>query len=198
MHLKRTAFGLTESTRHARSPAIFSLALSLCCTHSSGRRTSTTCACRTACERVSRPLPVRDAAVRARLAARDPASPLLAMRVHICSANNFPTAAGLASSAAGYACLGMQRPNSVSHTVFSLAQLFGVADTELSSIARYYLACRAACEEHHIYIYMGMPSRAASARAAPAAVSTAASWPGSRACARMASTASPCRSAWIF
>ena len=26
--------------------------------------------------------------------------------VHICSVNNFPTAAGLASSAAGYACLG--------------------------------------------------------------------------------------------
>ena len=26
--------------------------------------------------------------------------------VHICSMNNFPTAAGLASSAAGYACLG--------------------------------------------------------------------------------------------
>lgn len=26
-------------------------------------------------------------------------------KVHICSKNNFPTAAGLASSAAGYACL---------------------------------------------------------------------------------------------
>jgi len=26
--------------------------------------------------------------------------------LHICSENNFPTAAGLASSAAGYACLG--------------------------------------------------------------------------------------------
>lgn len=30
----------------------------------------------------------------------------LSHRVHICSVNNFPTAAGLASSAAGYACLG--------------------------------------------------------------------------------------------
>lgn len=29
--------------------------------------------------------------------------------LHICSKNNFPTAAGLASSAAGYACLGRQR-----------------------------------------------------------------------------------------
>jgi len=28
--------------------------------------------------------------------------------VHICSVNNFPTAAGLASSAAGYACLGKE------------------------------------------------------------------------------------------
>eukprot|EP00048_Salpingoeca_helianthica_P001256 m.47913 g.47913 ORF g.47913 m.47913 type:complete len:396 (-) comp11317_c0_seq2:1687-2874(-) len=63
--------------------------------------------------------------IRARLLARDPSDPLLHLKVHICSKNNFPTAAGLASSAAGYACL-----------VFSLAQLFGVADTELSSIAR--------------------------------------------------------------
>ena len=32
---------------------------------------------------------------------------VLSWHVHICSVNNFPTAAGLASSAAGYACLGM-------------------------------------------------------------------------------------------
>ena len=30
---------------------------------------------------------------------------MLKYSVHICSENNFPTAAGLASSAAGYACL---------------------------------------------------------------------------------------------
>ncbi|KAL7870946.1 hypothetical protein SRHO_G00084430 [Serrasalmus rhombeus] len=48
----------------------------------------------------------------------------LAHRVHICSVNNFPTAAGLASSAAGYACL-----------VYSLSRLFGV-DGELSLVAR--------------------------------------------------------------
>lgn len=35
------------------------------------------------------------------------ASPLnLSYKVHVASENNFPTAAGLASSAAGYACLG--------------------------------------------------------------------------------------------
>lgn len=31
--------------------------------------------------------------------------------IHICSKNNFPTAAGLASSAAGYSCLGMLADN---------------------------------------------------------------------------------------
>uniref|UniRef100_A0A1B0CBF5 Diphosphomevalonate decarboxylase n=1 Tax=Lutzomyia longipalpis TaxID=7200 RepID=A0A1B0CBF5_LUTLO len=46
--------------------------------------------------------------------------------IHICSENNFPTAAGLASSAAGYACL-----------VYTLATLYGLQDKiELSSIAR--------------------------------------------------------------
>ena len=33
-------------------------------------------------------------------------------KVHICSENNFPTAAGLASSAAGYACMGKVKANS--------------------------------------------------------------------------------------
>ena len=66
------------------------------------------------------------AAVRARAAEKDASHPLLGLPVRICSKNNFPTAAGLASSAAGYACL-----------VAALAQLFGIADTtELSSIAR--------------------------------------------------------------
>lgn len=49
-------------------------------------------------------------------------------KVHIVSANTFPTAAGLASSAAGYACL-----------VAALADVFGVAESypgELTAIAR--------------------------------------------------------------
>uniref|UniRef100_A0A3Q3LMB0 Diphosphomevalonate decarboxylase n=1 Tax=Labrus bergylta TaxID=56723 RepID=A0A3Q3LMB0_9LABR len=48
----------------------------------------------------------------------------LSHKVHICSVNNFPTAAGLASSAAGFACL-----------VYTLAQVFGI-EGELSGIAR--------------------------------------------------------------
>ncbi|KAK3591002.1 hypothetical protein CHS0354_020360 [Potamilus streckersoni] len=49
---------------------------------------------------------------------------LLMWKVHICSENNFPTAAGLASSAAGYACL-----------AYSLAKLYNV-EGDLSAIAR--------------------------------------------------------------
>ena len=44
---------------------------------------------------------------------------MLNWNVHICSENNFPTAAGLASSAAGYACL-----------VYSLCKLFGIPASE--------------------------------------------------------------------
>jgi diphosphomevalonate decarboxylase len=57
-----------------------------------------------------------------------PAATLATYRVHIVSRNTFPTAAGLASSAAGYACL-----------VHTLADVYGVKETyagELSTIAR--------------------------------------------------------------
>lgn len=49
----------------------------------------------------------------------------LEWKLHIASQNNFPTAAGLASSAAGYACL-----------VYTLACLYGIQDEELTAIAR--------------------------------------------------------------
>ncbi|XP_029347260.1 diphosphomevalonate decarboxylase-like isoform X1 [Acyrthosiphon pisum] len=46
-------------------------------------------------------------------------------KIRVCSENNFPTAAGLASSAAGYACL-----------VYTLANAFGLVNGDLPSIAR--------------------------------------------------------------
>lgn len=50
---------------------------------------------------------------------------ILQYNLHICSENNFPTAAGLASSAAGYACF-----------VYTLATLYGIEQEELTAIAR--------------------------------------------------------------
>lgn len=38
---------------------------------------------------------------------KSPKNKALKYKLHICSINNFPTAAGLASSAAGYSCLGL-------------------------------------------------------------------------------------------
>uniref|UniRef100_A0A2P2I709 Diphosphomevalonate decarboxylase-like n=2 Tax=Hirondellea gigas TaxID=1518452 RepID=A0A2P2I709_9CRUS len=46
-------------------------------------------------------------------------------RVHICSCNNFPSAAGLASSAAGYAAM-----------VVAVAEVYGVSAMDLSIAAR--------------------------------------------------------------
>ncbi|XP_055618531.1 diphosphomevalonate decarboxylase [Toxorhynchites rutilus septentrionalis] len=50
---------------------------------------------------------------------------ILNWKVHVQTENNFPTAAGLASSASGYACL-----------VYTLAHLYGIEKDEISSIAR--------------------------------------------------------------
>lgn len=49
---------------------------------------------------------------------------VLSWNLHICSVNNFPTAAGLASSASGYACL-----------IYALAQLYQI-EGDISGIAR--------------------------------------------------------------
>lgn len=55
---------------------------------------------------------------------KDPPPLSLSYKVHVASVNNFPTAAGLASSAAGYACL-----------AYALARVYGV-EHDLSEVAR--------------------------------------------------------------
>ncbi|NXD88252.1 MVD1 decarboxylase, partial [Halcyon senegalensis] len=68
---------------------------------------------------------VRRLARKRRGGGTEDAAPLnLSYKIHIATRNNFPTAAGLASSAAGYACL-----------VSALARLYG-AEGELSEVAR--------------------------------------------------------------
>ncbi|KAG0240587.1 Diphosphomevalonate decarboxylase [Mortierella sp. GBAus27b] len=67
-------------------------------------------------------------ALRATIEDKDSALPKLSgMKIHICSENNFPTAAGLASSASGYACL-----------VYTLSTLFQLPlnASDLSIVAR--------------------------------------------------------------
>ncbi|NWX62860.1 MVD1 decarboxylase, partial [Promerops cafer] len=67
---------------------------------------------------------VRRLARKRRGGGEDTATLSLSYKIHIASENNFPTAAGLASSAAGYACL-----------VSALARLYGLEE-ELSEVAR--------------------------------------------------------------
>ncbi|XP_060080383.1 diphosphomevalonate decarboxylase-like [Ylistrum balloti] len=59
-----------------------------------------------------------------KVSSRDTDTEKLNWKIHICSKNNFPTAAGLASSAAGYACL-----------VYALKCLYDI-DGDISAIAR--------------------------------------------------------------
>ncbi|KAF8916544.1 diphosphomevalonate decarboxylase, partial [Dissophora ornata] len=67
-------------------------------------------------------------ALRTQIENNDASAPKLSgLKIHICSENNFPTAAGLASSASGYACL-----------VYTLSHLFQLPldASDLSKIAR--------------------------------------------------------------
>ncbi|XP_053682713.1 diphosphomevalonate decarboxylase [Sabethes cyaneus] len=61
---------------------------------------------------------------------------MLKWNIHVKTENNFPTAAGLASSASGYACF-----------VYALSCLYGIEKDEISSIAR--LGSGSACRSLH-------------------------------------------------
>ncbi|KAK6629359.1 hypothetical protein RUM43_003176 [Polyplax serrata] len=68
---------------------------------------------------------LKEIRMRAEKSSNPQAKAMKSWKVHICSENNFPTAAGLASSSAGYACL-----------VYTLARLFRLEGEDLSVIAR--------------------------------------------------------------
>lgn len=90
----------------------------------------------------------------------------LSWKVHVCSENNFPTAAGLASSAAGYACL-----------VVALAKLYNVK-SDVSALAR--LGSGSACRS----VYGGFVRWCAGTDPKGTdsiAVQISPSWPGMRA-----------------
>lgn len=74
------------------------------------------------------------AAVRQLAEAKATDRSLLKLHLHIASENNFPTAAGLASSAAGYACLGKcLLPNNTYYYSYSVFNMLYVSDALLQS-----------------------------------------------------------------
>lgn len=92
----------------------------------------------------------------------------LHLKIRVCSENNFPTAAGLASSAAGYACF-----------VFALAKLYKVK-SDISSIAR--LGSGSACRSVYggfVRWYAGSKSDGSDSVATQ--VADASHWPEMRA-----------------
>ena len=88
-------------------------------------------------------------------------------RVHICSENNFPTAAGLASSAAGYACL-----------VSALCKLYGIK-SDVSALARRGSgsACRSV---YGGFVRWFMGNREDGGDSVAAQLQPASHWPGLR------------------
>uniref|UniRef100_A0A9I3FH61 Diphosphomevalonate decarboxylase n=1 Tax=Anopheles epiroticus TaxID=199890 RepID=A0A9I3FH61_9DIPT len=72
----------------------------------------------------------------AKASGKCPKPEMLEWNINVESENNFPTAAGLASSAAGYACF-----------VYTLATLYGIESEELSKIAR--MGSGSACRSLH-------------------------------------------------
>ncbi|XP_058129506.1 diphosphomevalonate decarboxylase [Anopheles ziemanni] len=94
-----------------------------------------------------------------------PKPEMLEWKIHVESENNFPTAAGLASSAAGYACF-----------VYTLATLYGIEDEELSSIAR--MGSGSACRSLHSgYVQWVMGEREDGTDSLAVQVAPATAWP---------------------
>ncbi|KAI9101278.1 diphosphomevalonate decarboxylase [Phlyctochytrium arcticum] len=121
-------------------------------------------------------------ALRQKLETADPSLPKLAnYKLHICSRNNFPTAAGLASSASGFAAL-----------TFGAAHALGVADkvspSDLSSLAR--LGSGSACRSlFGGFVAWEMGSQANGSDSVAIQVADEAHWPDMEALVLVASDA---------
>uniref|UniRef100_A0AAG5CVS7 Diphosphomevalonate decarboxylase n=1 Tax=Anopheles atroparvus TaxID=41427 RepID=A0AAG5CVS7_ANOAO len=102
---------------------------------------------------------------KAKSSGKCPKPEMLDWKIHVESENNFPTAAGLASSAAGYACF-----------VYTLATLYGIEDEELSGIAR--MGSGSACRSLHSgYVQWAKGERADGADSVAIQVAPATAWP---------------------
>ncbi|XP_052901261.1 diphosphomevalonate decarboxylase [Anopheles moucheti] len=102
---------------------------------------------------------------KAKASGKCPKPELLEWNIHVESENNFPTAAGLASSAAGYACF-----------VYTLATLYGIESDELSGIAR--MGSGSACRSLHSgYVQWARGERADGLDSLAIQLAPASAWP---------------------